>query len=455
MNDLLEADIVLTTIQFLKDSRAYASVVEDGVHLAFGVDRKHARSMTAISAFARRADGVQPIIEAVHWRRVIVDEMHEMFRHARNLRALGCISSDARWGLTATPDTYTMDAAQQHYWLLLREKAHHPNMLHHLVRRCIRLTRRKGDTLYDDRRMRLVALPCADELQTIQQLRDTSTSVDIASIVQICTQPHRATDAIKVCMPDALIAREALEADDAAMPLDAGSSSAETSQADRRRRLDFVRERVDSLAHGQEVCAICQVRHCDVMLRCAHIFCRICIEAWQAKNSVCPVCRCQVEADEALGVALGGTKLSHIADVCARLDEPVIVFSQWKTVLRSMRAIFRGRNIRTYALDGNSSQRQKALREFATGGVLLLSLDDSFAGLHLPHVRWIFFSHAIVADRQAVRALEYQAVARCVRWGQTRDVSVYSFVAADCEEEALWRSTHDEIAGGDQADGAC
>ena len=38
--------------------------------------------------------------------------------------------------------------------------------------------------------------------------------------------------------------------------------------------------------------------------------------------------------------------------------------------------------------------------------------------------------------------LERQAIARCVRQGQTSDVSVFSFVVADSEEEVLWNDTH-------------
>ena len=67
------------------------------------------------------------------------------------------------------------------------------------------------------------------------------------------------------------------------------------------------------------------------------------------------------------------------------------------------------------------------------GGVLLLCLEDSFAGLHLPHVAHIIFAHAIVGEVGQVRNLETQAIARCLREGQTREVQVYSFVIAGGE----------------------
>ena len=74
--------------------------------------------------------------------------------------------------------------------------------------------------------------------------------------------------------------------------------------------------------------------------------------------------------------------------------------------------------------------------------VLLLCLEDSFAGLHLPHVRHIIFAHAIVAEKKQVERLERQAIARCVRHGQESTVGVYSFVVLDTEEEELWHRTH-------------
>ena len=75
---------------------------------------------------------------------------------------------------------------------------------------------------------------------------------------------------------------------------------------------------------------------------------------------------------------------------------------------------------------------------------VLLNTNDSFAGLHLPHARHLVFAHALVGDAATVRALEYQAIARCLRHGQTREVVVHSFVLEDSAEEALYRRTHDD-----------
>ena len=95
-----------------------------------------------------------------------------------------------------------------------------------------------------------------------------------------------------------------------------------------------------------------------------------------------------------------------------------------------------------FTLDGNSHQRTSTLQEHLNGGVLLLCMEDSFAGLHLPHAKNIIFAHAIVADVSTVRMLEQQAIARCVREGQTGHVTVHSFMVADSAEERHWTDTH-------------
>ena len=107
-------------------------------------------------------------------------------------------------------------------------------------------------------------------------------------------------------------------------------------------------------------------------------------------------------------------------------------------MMRVIRTFLASLAIRVLLLDGNAAQQAATLVEFLSSGVLLLCLEDSFAGLHLPHVRHVIFAHAIVGDRRQVERLERQAIARCVRHGQTEQVHVYSFVITESEEERLW-----------------
>ena len=123
----------------------------------------------------------------------------------------------------------------------------------------------------------------------------------------------------------------------------------------------------------------------------------------------------------------------------------LVFLVQWKCITKNVRAVLRGSQLRVFTLEGNGSQRARTLEQFAEGGVLLLSLEDSFAGLHLPHARHVVFTHAIVGSPERVRAVEYQAISRCLRHGQTGSVFVHSIVVSELAEEDMWRVAHDDI----------
>ena len=146
------------------------------------------------------------------------------------------------------------------------------------------------------------------------------------------------------------------------------------------------------------------------------------------------------------GAAAAATGLRRVGELLAALrGEPVILFVQWKAMVRGTRAALRGVDgVRVLLLDGNVAQRAATLAEFQhAGGVLLLCLEECIAGLHLPHARHVVFAHALAGDTACVRRLEQQAIARCARPRQEGEVRVYSYVVADgAEEAALWREAH-------------
>ena len=83
-----------------------------------------------------------------------------------------------------------------------------------------------------------------------------------------------------------------------------------------------------------------------------------------AGDATCPTCRRPMHLDQARGVVIVGTKMETLASAIAELgrDDGVIVFVQWKSILRSMRAVLRGRRLRTFLLDGNGAQRARSCR---------------------------------------------------------------------------------------------
>ena len=125
LQNLCEADLVITTSSFLK-SPTYL----DMVHSALG---GRPRSRATLSAWMRQMNHREPLLEAIVWRRVIVDEYFQT-----DVRTVRLFSMQSLWGLSATVNLASNDAVQRLYLLLGREKLHHPNLLSALMASAVR-----------------------------------------------------------------------------------------------------------------------------------------------------------------------------------------------------------------------------------------------------------------------------------------------------------------------------
>ena len=487
MQQLCEAHLVFTTFSFLRTSKVYAELMESAL-------QGRPRTRATLSAWARQAGRKEPIIEAVTWRRVVIDEIHQTFEHSRDLRQLRLIPMKHLWGLTATPVLEDTSRAQHLYLFLCREKAHHPNLLARLIEEGVHGVPSVYQTptpslqrvlLSDEERLTLPTTA----LETIrahthievggeEKLRDASDierhmkqsrqgelvlqrakAEGYARALEILERAGREMEEELHALYErcscgdtsaqarAEVVREASETHAADVAETRRLYQEAKTQIDRCLAADQrVSERVTALRLHQETCSICLERACGVITPCAHLFCPPCLRRHTQSNGMwCPTCRGSLNAqDGVVGLQEVSSKMMRLGDMIVSLHPaPVILFVQWKTMLRGMRAFLRGlQDVRVFSLDGNSAQRASVLTEFLQGGVLLLCLEESFAGLHLPHCRTVVFAHAIVGDRGEVERLERQAVARCVRHGQTEQVQVCSFVVADSAEERLWHTTH-------------
>jgi SNF2 family DNA or RNA helicase len=494
MQDVLNADAVFTTFHFLRGSKPYCEMVERTVG-------RH-KTRAILTSWARTPNHTEPLIEAITWNRVVVDEMHTTLESSRDVRQLKLLSYKAIWGLTATPDC-TTDHAQQLYLFLKREKAHHPNLLSTLISNCVKGT--ASDMSSPQPQLKLVQLT-ESELEELNALSETKTAEEV---VKLCTfmddvdsekigdvetierwfLEERERDMVTLRARaeghnkavqilenasaeleqelDALAERCAQGDELASTQAEAAREAAEghsrdleharhvrnTVQAKLRRKeaaAGLIRRQLGVLKTKSETCNICMVNECQAITPCAHLFCTSCVKKHVDRVSpTCPTCRAPLRVNDVTRVSSNSaiqTKLTQIGDLIRSLEnQPVILFVQWKAMVRGMKGFMRGLGVHVLLLDGNSSQRATTLNHFMNGGVLILCMEDSFAGLHLPHARHVVFAHAIVGDRERVSHLERQAIARCVRHGQTGEVKVFSFVVADCEEETLWRNTHDSM----------
>lgn len=480
MQEVLDAHVVLTTFQFVKANRAYSEMVERCL-------RNRPRERASLSAWTRVADHTECILEAVTWRRIVIDEMHQTFERMADMKHVRLFRTRALWGLTATP-TLDNDQAQHLYALLTREKTHHPNLLGQLIARCVRVETSMSSGLAAPKRsLCMVSLSAeerillgdfeqdslADKVRKITFV-DVGDTTDVTVESQITASRRRECDAARAKVSGhersvrilERVSAELLDECERAGREAPGSERERISQAayDAHREdvqvardmlarqlvrlrqketiVDTIQQRVGQIQHHAE-CNLCKRTDGRMQLlpACLHILCGDCL----GMNPCCVVCgeliRDAVPVEAARGV---GTKMREIVSLLQSIGdtEPSILFVQWKAMMKGTRSFLRSNGVIVHSLDGNASQRTHTLESLTRGGTLLLCLEDGFAGLHLPHVSHVIFAHAIVGDRDRVLTLESQAIARCARYGQTRDVSTYSFVVADTDEEVLYGRTH-------------
>ena len=112
----------------------------------------------------------------------------------------------------------------------------------------------------------------------------------------------------------------------------------------------------------------------------------------------------------------------------------VLVFSQFSTMLKLIRARLEADGVACCYLDGNTRDRQSEVDRFQTGAVpvFLISLKAGGTGLNLTAADTV-----IHFDPWWNPAVEAQATDRAHRIGQDRVVTVYKLIARGTVEEKL------------------
>jgi len=113
----------------------------------------------------------------------------------------------------------------------------------------------------------------------------------------------------------------------------------------------------------------------------------------------------------------------------------VLIFSQFVRHLQIFREYFEKNKIKYAYLDGATSDRDSAVREFKENEqtkVFLISIKAGGVGLNLTEADYVF-----ILDPWWNPAVEQQAIDRSHRIGQTKNVFIYKFIAKDTIEEKI------------------
>lgn len=458
MQFILNQDIIITTMQFLRQSKYVESV-----ETALG---GKLRSRASLSSWARRPGQTTCILEAIEWRRIVVDEVHDLLGNPRELRHLRFMSCHTLWGISATP-VLDNDQAQQLYVFLEREKNHHPQLMSRLIEEGVKC---HISQTYQETSLVRVIMEDPPEMHDVSMrdfVQQSCTFMDITeeeenedSLREHFTTQHEEK---QETLSKRLISLEKTIlylqhsikqcSDDIAYSQQEDLDRALKTRSETEQQLNFLNhsqtflwERLKSLTEQQETCSICMEHVCGVILPCAHLFCSACIRHHLTNATSCPTCRQPATLEEIKGIPVInniGVKMSQIGKLVIDLaTESIIMFVQWKSMMKPTKTFLQSIGAVVLTLEGSVTRRTVTLNEFSKrASVLLLCLEESFAGLHLTHVSHVIFAHAIVGDIQTVKRLETQAIARCVRHGQKENVQIYSFVVANTEEERLWYAT--------------
>lgn len=450
MRSLLDADLVVSTFAFLR-GKPYLDALDEHTLQVAGRQGARARDAGVLCTCARvlthanALEEVPPLLELLRWRRLVVDEMHEVLQSPRDLRVLRSFSVDAVVGLTGTPDTSCGEAVQAFYPMVLRPTRTDEDPHHHV---CLQAAVEHGLMCQHDRmetaprhvvvRVRLDAV----ERTLLETCGDALAAADAAMLgcgvwgaPDAAQRVGRDEVAAAVAEWHAVRAREL--ADGAA-------------REEQERRHAFVLRRLPELADGAQ-CSICIDRGVDtLLLECGHLLCAACAE--RAAKAHCPFCRGAVARSVRVAPTGGGfgSRVDAACELLTRLrarGEGVLAFTQFRPLLANLDAALAAAGVRAAVLEGSTARRASCVRRFRDRELdaLLLCFERSISGLNLSEARHVVLLHALTGQPHEVAAMEEQAVGRAHRRGQTGQVTVHHLLGEDTAEEVRWRQSHEAL----------
>ena len=210
---------------------------------------------------------------------------------------------------------------------------------------------------------------------------------------------------------------------------------------------------------------MCEISGEDVgVTKCGHIFCFECLKTSINSTSKCPMCSTPQtnkdismisfekpvftkENSQILKTKLElidkvGTKLSNLIYYLNSIPDHVIIFSQWDSLLRKVGDVLSEHGIPTVYCKGNVWSRDKAIREFNANDkikVIMLSSESAASGTNLTKASKVILLDPVSGNYEYRRNMEWQAIGRAYRLGQTKQVEIVRLIIKDTVEEEIYK----------------
>lgn len=479
LNEILEADLIVTSYQFLVELSGKRLVEREGI--------------------------VE--LEKVHFYRLIFDEFHELAPSRSDINlALKKIRADHIWGLTGTPNFNSLPIILRYFRIpVTLESVLTGNVFAHneFVRKFIKRNepdlnlppieneivwvdmRSSERVLHDWKSERashrtklmmcshyqLADKPKKEAFMTLEEVKTLMTKSKQAEVERYQRQIMEKLDYIE---------REGRVKKLTSIQIDHYTKQVESIQKyldDAQRKLNYCLSvfKVIEDPEGNE-CRICY----DIinsnnlsLLPCSHIFCYDCIMSAidSCHKYECPLCRQILSrgkedifkiVPESKTVPLTGimAKLdvskysSKMIALCKYLieliesdkDAKIILFLQYKDLGDFISEVFtKELDLKHVRVTGNVDQRQTAIKNFRESTdvrVIMLSSEDSVSGINLTEATHVILLHPFYTDQgeKADLAYEKQGISRAYRFGLNHPLKVVRFaVTGTIEEEITMR----------------
>lgn len=220
-------------------------------------------------------------------------------------------------------------------------------------------------------------------------------------------------------------------------------------------------------------CAICfgDMEQASIT-KCGHIFCTSCLHASIKLANCCPMCKTalgsdgiykvnqdnkKLDIDQNVEKPLAeryGAKMAKLVEICRQLmlseDNRIIIFSSYDRMLQLISKTLKENGVSNSFVKGNVWQRNSAIKTFKKGAnlmgdpskVIMLSLENAASGTNLTEANHIIFVEPINKDKETIKSIEKQAIARACRIGQDKDVTVHRILTKETVEEEIFKSMY-------------